>query len=282
MDEKELKEALQELEEQGWNPMICDTPIPFFDVGVLCGRPNDVGDILKQYASLPHEMISLDTEFTITVKGDSMIGINIQEGDIVKVIAEVPIHDGDTVVARIDGEWVVKAYCKDEEGNPWLVPQNDKYDAFPLLEDQDVWLLGKVDKIIRRAPRASFQWCKKMIEQAKALQAGPPEISPLLVARIIREIAPQITVARQWYAVFKAMMEADVVKQWDYDAFCALVKEEVPHHHHLPTRLELQRMAIGSFAKSIFLWREADAPVRGKRFETYRKLAQQTKEMLGD
>jgi hypothetical protein len=25
MDENELKEALKELEEQGWNPMICDT-----------------------------------------------------------------------------------------------------------------------------------------------------------------------------------------------------------------------------------------------------------------
>ena len=41
-------------------------------------------------------------------------------------------------------------------------------------------------------------------------------------------------------------------------------------------------MAIGSFARSIVLWTETDAPVRGKRFETYKKLAQQTKEMLGD
>ncbi len=139
-----------------------------------------------------------------------------------------------------------------------------------------------MDRIIRNAPRASFKFCKKMIEKAKAKEAGPTEISPQQVAKVIREIAPQITVARQWYAVFKAMMEADVVKQWDYDAFCILIREEVPNHHHLPTRLELQRMAIGSFARSIVLWTENDAPVRGKRFDTYKKLARQTKAMLGD
>ncbi len=32
MDENELKEALKELEEQGWNPMICDTPCDFHSV----------------------------------------------------------------------------------------------------------------------------------------------------------------------------------------------------------------------------------------------------------
>ena len=31
MKEKELQEALKQLEEQGWNPMICDTPVPLFD-----------------------------------------------------------------------------------------------------------------------------------------------------------------------------------------------------------------------------------------------------------
>lgn len=282
MTEQEYLEAFKQLEEQGWQPRLCDTPVPLFDAGVKCGRPNDVGDIVKQYTALPHEMVSLDTEFTITVKGDSMVGVNILEGDIVKVIPEVPIHDGDTVVVRVDGEWVVKSYCEDEDGNPWLVPQNDNYDAFPLVESEDVWLLGKVDRIIRRTPRATFKSCKKKIEQAKAKQAGPTEISPLQVAKVIREIAPQITIARQWYAVFKAMMEADVVKLWDYDAFCTLIKEEVPNNHHLPTRLELQRMAIGSFAKSIVLWTENDAPVRGKRFDTYKRLARQAKEMLGD
>lgn len=71
MKKEELQEALKQLEEQGWNPMICDTPVPLFDAGVKCGIPNDVGDIVRQYASLPHEMVSLNTEFTITVKGDS-------------------------------------------------------------------------------------------------------------------------------------------------------------------------------------------------------------------
>jgi len=170
----------------------------------------------------------------------------------------------------------------DKDGTPWLVPQNPAYDAFTLEDKQDVRIVGKALEVLHPNPHVSYRSCEKYISKAKEKLRDPEEISPLQVARIIREIAPQITIARLWYAVFKAMMEADVVKLWDYDAFCALVKEEVPRHPHLPTRLELQRMAIGSFAKSIILWTETDAPVRGKRFETYKKLAQQTKEMLGD
>ena len=71
-----------------------------------------------------------------------------------------------------------------------------------------------------------------------------------------------------------------VVKRWDYDAFCVMVKEELPNNKHLPTRLELQRMAVGSFAKSVVFWSENDAPVKGKRFETYKMLAIKTGELL--
>ena len=36
MDSEELKEIFKLLEEQGWNPMLCDTPVPFYDNPVSC------------------------------------------------------------------------------------------------------------------------------------------------------------------------------------------------------------------------------------------------------
>jgi len=282
MTNQEIKEALKQLEEQGWQPLVCDTAVPFYESAVLCGEPTGIGDVVEETRMLPKEFLSMQPEFIVTVKGDSMKDAGIVEGDAVKVETGISIHDGDIVLAMIDGDFTLKCYCEDEEGTPWLVPQNPAYEPFSLRETQNVWILGRVSKVIKQTPRINYRSCMKLIKKAKEGQAEPKEISPQQVAKTIREMASQITVARQWYAVFKAMMEADVVKQWDYDAFCILIREEVPNHHHLPTRLELQRMAIGSFARSIVLWTENDAPVRGKRFDTYKRLARQAKEMLGD
>jgi len=48
----ELKELFRELEEQGWKPMLCDTPVPVFDNKVMCGVPNGIGDIVAYLAPL--------------------------------------------------------------------------------------------------------------------------------------------------------------------------------------------------------------------------------------
>ena len=280
MTKEELKEVFQQLEEQGWQPKLCDTLVPFYDVDVMCGKPNGVGDVVKEYMALPHEMAPIGTEFTITAKGDSMIDANIFEGDIIKVVPDVPINDGETVVARIDDEWVVKSYCEDNDGNPWLVPQNDDYDAFPLVECQSVLLLGKVDRIIRRSPRATFKSCMKKIEQAKAKMPTPPEISQLQISKAIREIAPSIGVGRLWYAVYRAMADLNVVGEGDLDGFIEMIRTEVPNHKHLPKHVEMQRMAVQSFAKPVVLWRVGNAPVQGKRYNDYLKTAQKMAELL--
>ena len=76
------------------------------------------------------------------------------------------------------------------------------------------------------------------------------------------------------------MIEKKVIDPWDYDTFCIRVKNTVPEHQHLPTRKELQRMAVKSFAKATVLWDENEAPVKGTRFYAYVNLAKKTKELL--
>ena len=42
MTEQELQEIIALLGVQGWNPQVCDTPVPVYDSAVPCGNPSDV------------------------------------------------------------------------------------------------------------------------------------------------------------------------------------------------------------------------------------------------
>ena len=100
------------------------------------------------------------------------------------------------------------------------------------------------------------------------------------ISATIRTLAPRITIARMWYAVFRKMVDHLIYKEDDFESFCDRVKCEVPHHQHLPSVEEMQRMAVGSFAKSVTKWDENNAPVTGGRFKAYKRLAEQTDAML--
>ena len=86
---------------------------------------------------------------------------------------------------------------------------------------------------------------------------------------------------RQWYAVYRALRDANVSSYVNMDSFCTKVKDVLPEHKCLPTRVEMQRMEVGSFAKSVFLWNEDNSPVKGKRFDVYMEIAQETLKLLG-
>ena len=86
MNEEELKEILKELREQGWNPLLCDTPVPFYDTAVRCGQPMEVYTERPDNIMLPKDLLSMQPEFTIWAKGDSMKDAGICQGDMVKVV----------------------------------------------------------------------------------------------------------------------------------------------------------------------------------------------------
>ena len=101
MTSQELKELFQSLEAQGWKPLLCDTPVPYYESPVVCGEPTGVGDIVEETRMLPKEFLSMQPEFIVTVRGDSMKDAGIVEGDAVKVETGVSIHDGDIVLVAV-------------------------------------------------------------------------------------------------------------------------------------------------------------------------------------
>ncbi|MBQ9666231.1 MAG: hypothetical protein IJV33_07155 [Bacteroidaceae bacterium] len=279
MDENELKKIFEALRAAGWEPMLCDTPVPYYDNAVMCGVPADVGDVVEdEVRMMPKEFLSMQPEFMVKVQGDSMRDAGIVEGDVVKVVTQVQAADGDIVLAVVNGEVTVKTYCEDEEGQPWLVPQNADYSAFPLRGGDRVWIIGVVKQVVKQAPRIKYRSCIQLINKAK--EQHPVVVSPMQVGRAIRGVAPMVEVARQWFAVYRAMVDASVVGEDDFEGFCTLVSDEVPRHGHLPVRDELQRMATLSFAKPVRRWDAENAPVRGKRFNDYLKIARYMEQLL--
>jgi repressor LexA len=72
--------------------------------------------------------------FALEVRGDSMIGKHILDGDVVVVEhGQTPRH-GDVVAALIDGESTLKTYMSDK-GKPFLRAENPRYPKlFPAGE----------------------------------------------------------------------------------------------------------------------------------------------------
>ena len=85
---------------------------------------------------------------------------------------------------------------------------------------------------------------------------------------------------RQWYAVYRAMVDKGVLEDGNYTDFCESVTTLLPDHGHLPVPGELRRMAVQTFRKSPTLWERGDAPVSGQRFDDYLRIANLTAEKL--
>ncbi len=85
------------------------------------------------------------TCFALRVRGESMIGAGILDGDKVVIRPQQTAEDGQIVVARIGDEATVKRLSR-KNGEIWLLPEND---AFAPIDGRNAELLGLVKAVIR-------------------------------------------------------------------------------------------------------------------------------------
>ncbi|MDR2785515.1 MAG: transcriptional repressor LexA [Treponema sp.] len=83
--------------------------------------------------------------FALKVKGDSMEGAGILDGDMAIIEQRNVAEDGEIVVAMMNDATTLKRYYR-EKNRIRLQPENDNYKP---IYSQDVRLLGCVAKIIR-------------------------------------------------------------------------------------------------------------------------------------
>ena len=115
---------------------------------VTCGGPILAQENIDGYFPLPPEYLhtTSSTTFMLRVKGDSMIGAGIFDGDLVMVEQTSTARNSEIVVALIDDEATVKRYYK-ENGYYRLQPENDSMD--PIIVNGELSILGRVVGLFR-------------------------------------------------------------------------------------------------------------------------------------
>ena len=83
--------------------------------------------------------------FVLRVRGDSMIGAGILDGDKVVVRPQPDAENGQIVVALLDDSATVKRLKKTGR-DVWLMPENPSYEPIPGNEEK---ILGRVKALIR-------------------------------------------------------------------------------------------------------------------------------------
>lgn len=127
------------------------TRIPMLGT-IAAGIPIPAAEEVTESFELPKEWTGEGEFIALRVKGDSMIGAAIADGDTVVVRRAPDANSGDIVAAMLDSdisegaEATVKTLRK-ENGHVWLMPQNPDYMPIP---GDTATLVGKVVTVLRR------------------------------------------------------------------------------------------------------------------------------------
>jgi repressor LexA len=98
---------------------------------------------------VPESMVSRTNSYALEVVGDSMIDEGILEGDFIVVEENPDPHNGDMVVANIDGEATVKRFYREDSNTIRLQPANEKYDPI-YVRNRDLQIRGVVSAVLRK------------------------------------------------------------------------------------------------------------------------------------
>ena len=118
---------------------------------IAAGEPILAEQNVEDHLVVPMGFAGEAEHFALTVRGDSMIGAGILDGDVVIVRSGQTADDGDVVAALLPGpaedEATVKR-LKRSRGRVQLVPENDALEPFEM--DPQGQILGTVVAVLRR------------------------------------------------------------------------------------------------------------------------------------
>lgn len=119
-------------------------------VGVVrAGLPQPAMEDIEGYFAIDSSQLRSGGSFFLRVKGDSMIGASILEGDLALVRPQPAADNRDLVVALVDGEATLKRFFR-EKGRIRLEAANPNYDDIIVSEGAaEVLIVGKVVGIYR-------------------------------------------------------------------------------------------------------------------------------------
>ncbi|SDL54818.1 DNA polymerase V [Franzmannia pantelleriensis] len=125
-------------------------PLPLTRAG-LSGFPSPAQDYEGRTLDLNERLVKRSAStFFMTVIGDSMEALGIQEGDLLVVDSSIDPRPGHILVATVEGELVVKRY--ELLGNrPYFTSGNPRYRPIPAA-DLECQAWGVVRAVIHEYP----------------------------------------------------------------------------------------------------------------------------------
>lgn len=113
---------------------------------IACGNPILAEENYIGYFTADDKY--LDSDFCLYAKGDSMIGAEIDDGDLVFIKKQSDVDDGEIAAVLIDDEATLKRVYK-IAGNVQLRADNPNYPPIDLDGTQTVIILGRATHVLR-------------------------------------------------------------------------------------------------------------------------------------
>ena len=117
---------------------------------VAAGSPLLAVEHIEDTCDVPPSLFSPRADFLLRVRGDSMTGVGILDGDLLAVHKTGEARDGQIVVARIEDEVTVKRLQRRRPDQVLLVPENEDYEPIEVdLRRQELVIEGLSVGVIR-------------------------------------------------------------------------------------------------------------------------------------
>ena len=123
---------------------------PLFLSRVPAGFPSPAEDYVECSLDLNEHLIAhREATFFVRVKGHSMTGAGIRDGDLLVVDRALEAASGDIVVAVVDGELTVKRLSR-RGGTVRLLPESPGFAPIEFKDGQELTVWGVVTSVIHR------------------------------------------------------------------------------------------------------------------------------------
>ncbi len=116
---------------------------------VRAGQLHGAIEDIQGYFAVDKALVKGEGCFCLRVKGDSMIGAGIFNGDLALVRPQPAAENRDTVVAMVDGEATLKWFFR-EQDHIRLQPANPNMAPIIVGPEREVSIIGKVIGIYRQ------------------------------------------------------------------------------------------------------------------------------------
>jgi DNA polymerase V len=124
--------------------------LPYIEKGVSAGFPSPAEDYLEQRIDLNQVLIkNPSSTFYARVRGNSMKGAGVCDGDLVIIDKSLTPHNDSLLVCFIDGEFTLKKVRKVND-DLFLIPENPDFKPIKINPESDFRLWGVVTYTIHR------------------------------------------------------------------------------------------------------------------------------------